>query len=117
MSADALEQALFVYGSLQRGQANHGELGRAVFLGVAQTQPVFALRIIDGYPALVPGQCAVSGELYRIASGDLVRLDQFEGAGYYRQVIELEAGSPALAYVAIAPGAGVSYPAAQWPAP
>ena len=116
MTADAPEQLLFVYGSLKRGQANHAQLGWALFVGVARTAPCFALRMIDGYPALVPGQRAVLGELYRIATLDLVRLDEFEGDGYRREAIELETGARALGYVAQVPSAGVPHPADEWPA-
>jgi gamma-glutamylcyclotransferase (GGCT)/AIG2-like uncharacterized protein YtfP len=117
VTAEASEHLLFVYGSLKRRQANHVQLGSGVFVGPARTQPAFALRMINGYPALVPGLRAVSGELYRIATGDLLHLDEFEGAGYRRQEIELEAGSLALAYVAVEPSAGVPHPADEWPAP
>jgi gamma-glutamylcyclotransferase (GGCT)/AIG2-like uncharacterized protein YtfP len=115
LTADTPEQLLFVYGSLKRGQVNHAQLGRAVFVGLARTQPLFALRMIEGYPALVPGQRAVRGELYRIAEGDLARVDEFEGTNYRRRAIELEAGAPALAYLAISPAAGDPYPADEWP--
>ena len=117
MAAGAPEQLLFVYGSLKRGQANHAQLGNAVFVGLARTRPAFALRVIDGYPALVPGQSAVLGELYRIATDDLGRLDEFEGGGYRRRTIELEAGALALAYVAVAPSDGVPFTADEWPMP
>jgi gamma-glutamylcyclotransferase (GGCT)/AIG2-like uncharacterized protein YtfP len=107
---------LFVYGSLKRGHANHAALGRAVFVVVARTLPQFALRMIEGYPALVPGQRAVRGELYRIETADLSALDEFEGAGYGRQEIELEGGTRALSYLAVLPHAGVPHPADEWPA-
>ena len=106
-----------MYGSLKRDQANHTQLGRAVFVAVARTLPQFALRMIDGYPALVPGVRAIRGELYRIETGDLSALDEFEGAGYRRQEIELEGGTRALAYLAIAANVGVPHPSDEWPAP
>lgn len=108
-------QLLFVYGSLKRGQANHAQLGRAVFVAVARTLPHFALRMIDGYPALVPGRRAVWGELYRIETYDLSDLDEFEGAAYRRRAIELEGGTDALAYLAVASNAGDPHPADEWP--
>ena len=117
MTTNLPTHLLFVYGSLKRGQANHAELGRALFVGAARTQPAFALRVIDGYPALVPGQRAVHGELYRIAMPDLSHLDEFEGDGYRREELELEAGVRALGYVATRPSAGVPHPADEWPAP
>ncbi len=116
MASDAPEQLLFVYGSLKRGQANHAQLQGARFVGAARTLAQYALRSIDGYPALVPGNLAVLGELYRIATLDLAQLDEFEGDGYRRQAIELEGGARALGYVAVVPSAGVPHPAAEWPA-
>ncbi|MES1178423.1 MAG: gamma-glutamylcyclotransferase family protein [Myxococcales bacterium] len=116
MTVDAPEQQLFVYGSLKRGHANHAQLGRASFLALARTRPLYALRVIDGYPALVPGQRAVLGELYRIAALDLLRLDEFEGDGYRRVPVELDTGERALGYVARVPSAGVAFPGDEWPA-
>lgn len=117
MTDDAAEHLLFVYGSLKRGQANHDQLGRAVFLRAARTRPVFALRTIDGYPALVSGRGAVLGELYRIATPELSQLDEFEGDAYERQWIELETGELALGYVARQPATGDPYPGNEWPVP
>ena len=116
--SDARE-LLFVYGSLKRGQPNHAELGAAEFVATACTVPRFELRVIDGYPALVPGTRRVRGELYRIATAQLSTLDEFEGAGYCRQTIELECEPTrqVLAYVAVAPNAGVLYSADEWPEP
>ncbi len=108
-------EALFVYGSLKRGQANFGQLARATFVAEVSTAARFALRIIDGYPALVPGTQAVRGELYRIATAFLPELDEFEGDGYRRELIELATGSRALAYLACAPDRGTPHPADAWP--
>jgi gamma-glutamylcyclotransferase (GGCT)/AIG2-like uncharacterized protein YtfP len=116
MTDGAPEQLLFVYGSLKRGQANQGRLGRASFVGIIRTSPHFALRMVDGYPALVPGYRAVLGELYRINTEDLSALDEFEGSDYRRGAIELEDGRRALAYLALEPGAGEPLPGDEWPA-
>ena len=106
---------LFVYGSLKRGRSNHHELGAAEFVAAAHTAPCFALRVISGYPALVPGASAIFGELYRIAEGALPALDEFEGPAYVREAIELGGGERAQAYLARVPGAGVPYLADEWP--
>ena len=111
-SSDVL---LFVYGSLKRGGANHGQLYAAEYLSVIRTAPRFALRVIDGYPALVPGSRAIVGELYRIAALALPALDEFEGTAYVRQEIELDGGERALAYLSCVPDAGAPYPGDQWP--
>jgi len=120
LTSSAAAQAtclLFVYGSLKRGRANHHELRAAQYLKGARTAPRFGLRMIDGYPALVPGLRAIAGELYRIPVAALLALDQFEGAGYDRQEIELEHRERALAYLAREPDAGAPYPGDDWPLP
>src|SRR6478736_7228104 len=94
---------LFVYGSLKRAQANHHELGQAEYVSSARTAPRCALRIIDGYPALVPGSCAVLGELYRMPASALPALDEFEGPGYVRREIELVGGRRAFSFVSRVP--------------
>ena len=114
-SADHASCLLFVYGSLKRGRANHHELQSAEYVSTARTVPRFALRLIDGYPALVPGSRAIVGELYRIASGALSALDEFEGGNYVRQEIELANGERALAYLSRVLEAGDPTPGDQWP--
>jgi gamma-glutamylaminecyclotransferase len=105
---------LFVYGSLKRGRANHRQLQAAQYLAPARTAARFGLRVIDGYPALVPGSRAIVGELYRIAAALLPELDEFEGPGYVRQQIDLDGGERALAYLARIPDAGAPYPGDEW---
>jgi gamma-glutamylcyclotransferase (GGCT)/AIG2-like uncharacterized protein YtfP len=106
---------LFVYGSLKRGQANHRELGGARFVRAARTTAAFALREIAGYPALVSGQRAITGELYEVSTASLSELDEFEGDGYDRSEIELGCGARAIAYLARAPAAGVPLDLDEWP--
>ncbi|HYP76203.1 MAG TPA: gamma-glutamylcyclotransferase family protein [Polyangiaceae bacterium] len=105
---------LFVYGSLGRGRANHDQLASAAYVSLARTAPCFALRIVDGYPALVPGSRAIEGELFRIGSSALGALDEFEGPAYVRREIELEFGQRALAYLSRVPGAGEAYSGDRW---
>jgi gamma-glutamylcyclotransferase (GGCT)/AIG2-like uncharacterized protein YtfP len=114
--ADQASCLLFVYGSLKRGRANHHELRSAAYVSNVSTAPCFALQISDGYPALVPGSRAITGELYRIALSALSDLDEFEGHGYVRQEIELATGVRALAYLSRVADAGDPYPGDEWPA-
>lgn len=106
---------MFVYGSLKHGRANHHQLHAAEFLAAARTAAGFALRVIDGYPALVPGARAIVGELYRIAADALPALDDFEGPGYVRREIDLGGGQRAFSYLARVPAAGAPYPGDDWP--
>ncbi len=105
---------LFVYGSLQRGHSNHRELGSARFLTETRTAPRFALRVISGYPLLVPGVRSVRGELFEVPPARLAFLDAFEGSLYVRTEIELENGGRALGYLARDEAAGVAYEADHW---
>jgi len=114
-AASSPSALLFVYGSLKRGRANHHELVAAEYLSLARTAPRFALRVVHGYPALVPGSRAILGELYRIAASALPALDDFEGAAYVRREIELDDGERALAYLSNLPEAGAPYPGDEWP--
>jgi len=108
---------LFVYGSLKRGQANHQQLRAAEYLTSARTAAHFALRVVDGYPALVPGPRVILGELYRIAAAALPALDEFEGPSYVREWVQLDGGARALAYLSRASDAGAPYPGDEWPMP
>ena len=106
---------LFVYGSLKRGQSNHAELGQAEFVAEARTAARFALRDIDGYPALVLGQRSVRGELFRMPEQAWAGLDAFEGEGYVRGEVELDGGGLAITYFARFPSAGAALEHDQWP--
>jgi gamma-glutamylcyclotransferase (GGCT)/AIG2-like uncharacterized protein YtfP len=115
MTASA--RSLFVYGSLKRGGAHHGELGDVTAQGACRTAARYALVVIDGYPALCAGDKAITGELYLVNELQLAALDRFEGENYLRQPIELSDGRVAEAYVLAEPGrlGGVPFPGASWP--
>lgn len=108
---------LFVYGSLKRGQANHGQLRGARFMRAARTERAFALRELAGFPALVPGDSVVLGELYAVACTDLPRLDEFEGEAYQRGAVRLADGETAIAYLARSAYAGAPWSGDEWPGP
>ena len=108
---------LFVYGSLKRGLRNHHELGPARFVAEARTAPRFALRLLSGYPLLVPGALAVRGELFELPTAQVALLDEFEGPAYERGEIELSDGTLAVAYLATDGTAGQPYTASTWPVP
>ena len=108
--------ALFAYGSLKRGFANHLELGAARFVDEVTTASRFALRVNAGYPLLVPGARAIRGELYAVPTARLAELDAFEGGEYVRAEIELCDGRRAIAYLASDPALGAPYAKDEWPA-
>lgn len=72
---------LFVYGTLKRGQCNHGLLAGQQFLGEAVTEPGYRLVDLGAYPGLVrdeAGGRAVGGELWAVTPSCLAELDAFE---------------------------------------
>ena len=89
---------LFVYGTLRRGESNHHELRDAIFLRSARTARRYAVRQIDGFPAMLEGAAEVAGELFDVGDDLLARLDVFEGSTYARRLVELSDGTPAQAY-------------------
>jgi len=70
---------LFVYGTLLRGERNHGYLDGCAFLGETATAPGFALVDLGGHPGMIKaaGGC-VAGELYRVGGEALRAIDQLE---------------------------------------
>lgn len=73
------ENALFVYGTLMRGECRHGHLGR--FRSLASAVASGTLLDCGDYPALrLDGAGTVRGELVELGDvADLRRLDQIEG--------------------------------------
>ncbi len=108
---------LFAYGSLKRGFSNHHELGQARFVREARTVPRFALRLLSGYPLLVPGASSIRGELFELPTAHVSALDAFEGEPYQRCEVELEGGERAIAYLARDASSGAPYPGEEWPTP
>lgn len=81
---------LYVYGTLKKGKNNHGYLSGATFMGNFTTSGDFSL-IVSGLPFLVkrPSRSGVRGEVYKIDSDTLRRIDRLEGTPdfYLREVI------------------------------
>lgn len=94
--------ALFVYGTLRRGECAHGLLARARCLGAARTAAAFELADFGSYPALVRGGAlSVVGELYEPDEETLASLDAYEGCPdlFTREQIELDDGGLCEAYL------------------
>jgi gamma-glutamylcyclotransferase (GGCT)/AIG2-like uncharacterized protein YtfP len=93
---------VFVYGTLLRGERNHGLLVHARLVGPAATEPRFELIDLGAYPGMTAdGQTAIRGELYEVDDRTLARLDELEGHPRYyrRETIALDDGRAAHAYV------------------
>jgi len=91
---------LFVYGTLKRGQPNHGRLQGARWLGEATLQGA-ALYDLGPFPMAIAGEGWVGGELYAVAWAALLQLDAFEGCPrlYQRHWLPLDDGRQAWAYL------------------
>lgn len=73
------QHKVFVYGTLLQGEANHGYLRRARFLGTARTPPGYRLFSLGSYPVICPGgRQTVSGEVYQVSDRELALLDALE---------------------------------------
>lgn len=84
---------VFVYGTLMRGEPNHGFLANAEFVGPATTAPEYVLVTLGAFPAMVRGGIQpVEGEVYLVGPDALERLDRLEGHPkfYRREQIILE---------------------------
>lgn len=93
---------IFVYGTLRRGESNHGFLAGSVFLRAGRTEPRFTLVSLGEYPAmLMGGETAVHGEVYAVDPRTLAALDALEEHPdlYRRQTIHLQDGTEVWAYL------------------
>ena len=95
---------VFVYGSLMKGEFNHGLLNNesTQFIKHGITQRGFTLYDLGGFPGMVKeGTSAVVGEIYKIDPLTLNRLDILEGHPqfYRRSIIELQCGEKVQAYI------------------
>lgn len=79
MSRNVTPNALFVYGTLMRGESNHGLLRGAVQFEDARV-PGRLFKLPAGYPALVAGEGTVFGELafFDELSPHLPAIDAYE---------------------------------------
>jgi gamma-glutamylcyclotransferase (GGCT)/AIG2-like uncharacterized protein YtfP len=96
--------AIFVYGTLKRGERNNGMLLGQQFLRPAQTEPRYRLYDCGRHPALVPDPengIAIRGEVWKVSDETLHKLDEYEGVPDYfsRRPIFLQGcDSPVEAY-------------------
>lgn len=73
---------LFVYGTLQTGQRNHGLLAGSDLLGVFDLNG-YALYELGSFPGIVrKPDGKVRGEAYLVSSETLSVVNEFEGEGY-----------------------------------
>ena len=80
---------MFIYGTLKRGFVRHYALREQRYIGIARTQPQYAMYGYGGYPALVDKTLAeasgvnaenrIFGELYEVDDACVIELDKIEG--------------------------------------
>jgi gamma-glutamylcyclotransferase (GGCT)/AIG2-like uncharacterized protein YtfP len=81
---------LFVYGTLKRAFREDETLG-AEYIGDYETDNRWVLFDFGAYPALVPGESVVSGEVWQIPSETLSAIDRYEGQQFARREIKVKA--------------------------
>jgi gamma-glutamylcyclotransferase (GGCT)/AIG2-like uncharacterized protein YtfP len=83
---------LFVYGTLKRGERNHGLLAGQYLVGEAVTEPCFRLLDCGAYPALIESEqgLAIRGEVYRVDENTLRQLDVLEEAPHLFRLLPVQ---------------------------
>ena len=71
---------VFVYGTLMSGEANHSYLNDSTCLGKAIIEG-YDMYDVGWYPAIIPGEGMVIGELYQVPKEDMPSIDMLEGEG------------------------------------
>ena len=116
-----MKTAIFVYGTLQRGQRNHKVLLRQQFLGAAQTLPRYRLYNCGRYPGLVDDPengISIQGEVWEVSDDVLNKMDEYEGVPTLysrRQVLLQNWHSPVQAYFYKQDITGLNDCGGRWP--
>ncbi len=76
----------FVYGTLKRGERNHGWMCKSYFVKEAKTAKQYLLYDLGPYPCMVKAPHGkgknICGELYEVTESVLKGLDVLEGVAY-----------------------------------
>lgn len=135
-----MDQYLFVYGTLKRGERNAPLLSRSCFVREDMTaSATYALAEYGShgsaltYPGLVRGASHVCGEIFAVSEPDLAALDRYVGHRFRREMCLMKGGDYAWAYMMVDPptrslaradhllfdviAAAFSWKGAPWPCP
>ena len=74
------QRKVFVYGTLMKGETNHGFLRHSTFLGNAAVEG-YEMYNVGLFPAIIPGDGLAVGEVYSVPVGDIPSIDSLEGEG------------------------------------
>lgn len=109
---------LFVYGTLQNGQPNHGLLDGASFCGMA-TMPGIEVHDLGPFPMAIVRAGSVHGEVYAVTLDQLAALDRLEGVPRLYQRLRRPLGDGRLAWVYLGRAHQVRHvpalPDGRWP--
>ena len=73
---------LFVYGTLMKNRGNNDLLGDSEYLGKYHTDPRWGLVDLGAFPAMVPSNKSVKGEVYLVDDDILEAVDALEGVDF-----------------------------------
>lgn len=74
------KQLICCYGTLRRGFGNHRIISNADYLGTFNTEPIYNLHDLGGFPGLKNnGTTSVVMEVYAVNEQEAVRVDMLEG--------------------------------------
>lgn len=94
---------VFICGSALRGQPDHQNLGAAVFIRAAATQPRYRLHSANGWhPAIYEvesGGISIPGEVYELTIADFDYLAANEPPNMYPSDVVLEDGEVLTAFL------------------
>lgn len=111
---------LFVYGTLKRGQSNHGQLRGARWLGQASLRG-FCLYDLGPFPMAIAGEGTIKGEIVALPWEALEDLDVFEGCPRLYQRSQFPLLDGRLVWVYVGHPRQVRHvprlPGGEWPAP
>ena len=75
---------VFVYGTLKAGHGNNELLKGSEFVGEHVTKPIYTMKNLGGFPGvLLDGNTSIIGEVYRVTSPTMARLDRLEGYPHF----------------------------------
>ena len=74
------QRQVLVYGTLMKGESNHGYLENSTYLGTTLL-PGYDMYDVGWYPAIVSGEGFAIGEVYKVPLEDMPSIDRLEGEG------------------------------------
>jgi gamma-glutamylcyclotransferase (GGCT)/AIG2-like uncharacterized protein YtfP len=96
---------IFVYGTLKKRGPNHQLLNGSEYICTTRTIEKYTMLDLGLFPGVLKDEGSsqspisfIHGEVYYITPQTLNVLDNYEGEWYFREEVELEAGTTAMMY-------------------